>query len=99
MKNINNYTDKRLPFGIDPNRSYTTKEAAEEVLRCKPSALESARCAGLGPFYVYVDVPESVKPVRRLPYWRVLYPGSFLIEYMEGGTVKDTRRRWTLLTP
>ena len=72
-------TDERLPFGIDPNRNYTTKEAAEEVLRCKPCTLESQRCSGSG--------PRFVKAGRR-----VLYPGSFLIEYMQSRTVNNTLR-------
>ena len=72
-------TDDRLPFGIDPNRNYTTKEAAEEVLRCKPCTLESQRCNGSG--------PRFVKAGRK-----VLYPGSFLIEYMQSRTVNSTLR-------
>jgi hypothetical protein len=75
---MNTHTDKLLPFGIDPNHNYTTKEAAEEV-RCKPCALESQRCNGTG--------PRFVKAGRR-----VLYPGSFLIEYLESRTVSNTQR-------
>lgn len=76
---MNDQTDERLPFGIDPNRNYTTKEAAKDVLRCKPCTLESQRCSGSG--------PRFVKAGRR-----VLYPGSFLIEYMESRTVENTQR-------
>ena len=76
---MNEQTDERLPFGIDPNRNYTTKEAAEDVLRCKPCTLESQRCSGSG--------PRFVKAGRR-----VLYPGAFLISYMERNTVQNTQR-------
>ena len=63
-----------------------TKEAAEDVLGCTPSELESARRDGTGPLCIYVDVPELVRPVRR-----ALYPGTYLIKFVVGRTVKEAR--------
>ena len=67
-----------LPFGIDPEKLYTTTEAAE-LRRSKVAALESERARGVG--------PRFVKNGRL-----VLYPGQYLIEWFESRTVNSTRR-------